>query len=358
MDVIWMDGAEHYSNVPNDDITTVMKDGFFAQAESIFLGAAPRTGNYNFIAALTTANMRRSAQGDRVRSSMAFGFKMDALPIRFNGQNVLCEFRDELNAAVVSVQIGTTGRVIVSAVDYSTGTSSIIQSSTLEVAAGVWNHFEVKVFADASDGYAKVRVNGRDFVSVTGGISLPNDLPVAQVFFGGGSGSANPMFNGSNYYDDMVFMTYDDTEDSTWLGLYGVYYLRPNGDDSTYQDFALSSGSTAYALINELKPDGDTSFIYSSNAGDKSSFTVEALPANVETIFAIAPVVFTRKTDSGVGSIAVGVISFSTENEGDDKPVLTNYSYFAPTVYGTDPGNSDAPWTPDHLPKIIIERTE
>lgn len=354
---LFADGAENYDNRVGQDISSEMANGFWAGTSGIILSDDKETGSYAFRMNDSVSTMRRSLRGDQTRAGVALTVNLQALPSILNTQWAVVQLRNALNNPILTVQVTPTGRVRL--LDYQ---GAQIAISTREVAAGVYNHFEVRVQTTGTP-HAAVRVNGKTSFTVEtdfDGLSL-NEVPAAAVqgaalaHFGSISGSQTPMASGVTLFDDIIAYNYEVADDATYIGMYGVYYQKVIADGAM-MDWSLSSGSAGYALINEVRPDGDTSFIFTDTNGDKSSFTVEALPSNVVSILAVMPTMYARKTDSGPGSVQLGVLSGSTELEnGDDLPLLTDYGYQM-VVFDQDPDTS-APWDPTHLPKIIIERT-
>lgn len=357
---LWADGAENYDDrvYPTlADISTEMANGFWAAASGIALSADNETGSYAFRMGNSVSSMRRSLLGDQTRVGVALTVKLEALPSILNTQWAVAQVRNAVNNPILTVQVTPTGRVRL--LDY---TGAQIAISTREVAAGVYNHFEVRVKTTGTP-HAAVRVNGKTSFTVETDFagtsededSTPGVFPAALAHFGAISGSQTPMANGVTLFDDVISYSYEAADDATYIGMYGVYYLKPTADSALTQ-WSKSSGSSGYALINEVRPDGDTGFIFTDTNGNKSSFTVEPLPTNVVSVLAVAPTMYARKTDSGPGSVQLGVKSGTTTlYNGDDLPLLTDYGYQM-VVFNQDPDTS-APWDPTHLPTIIIERT-
>lgn len=353
---LFADGAENYDNRVGHDISPEMASGFWAGTSGIILSDDKETGSYAFRMNDSVSTMRRSLLGDQSRVGAAFTVKLQALPQILNTQWAVVQVRNAVNNPILTVQVTPTGRVRI--LDYLGAQLAV---STREVAAGVYNHFEVRV--NTASGHAAVRVNGKTSFTIEADFdgtsededSTPGVFPAALVHFGSISGSQTPMASGITLFDDIIAYSYESADDATYIGMYGVYYLKPIADAALDQ-WSLSSGSSGYALIDEVLPDGDTSFIFTDVNGDKSSFTVEALPSNVVSVLAVAPTMYARKTDSGPGSVQLGVLSGATTlYNGDDLPLLTDYGYQM-VVFDQDPDTS-APWDPTHLPTIIIERT-
>lgn len=357
IDVLWMDGAEHYSTTNHADIDDIMTDGLWADAQGVYLSTDFRTGAYSFRQDDSVSHMRRTLGGDFSRIGLLFSVNLQFLPVRLNAQWTVAQFRNGANRPIISIQITPSGRVRILGFD-----NTELAISTREVAAGYHNFFEVKM--NVATGVS-VRINDNSAFTVTASGALDSypgavdsgatNLPAAMVHFGEMTGSLTTMANGYTLWDDIAPYSYEMADDATWLGLYGVYYLKPNAD-GTDTDWLKSTGSVAYTLVNSIAPDGDTAFIYTPDPNDKTSFPVEPLPTNITSVQAVAPVVYGRKTDSGPGSVQIGVLSGATEElNGDNIPFLTDYGFFQ-APFQLDPDTAAA-WSPTDLPEIVVKRT-
>lgn len=360
----WADTGRPYSTTNGASISEIMLSGFWDSVTGVTLTTDAPTDNqqngYAFRTDNSTRVMRRSTDGDLEIGTLMFRYKAEKLPNVVNTQAAIGALYNVYNEPILAIQLTPSGRVRLLKMD---GDNNWVQAamSTREVAAGTHNHFELQF--NTTTGTADLRVNGNDnfIVSATGLLSSdssPDDTmaarPVASVFFGQLTGSETPLFNGYSIWSDIAVLERELDADP-YLGMYGVFYLRPIAD-GFHSNFLKSTGTVGYSLLNESPPDDDTGFIYSETTGDKSSFTVESLPTNVVEVAAVLPTVYGRKTDSGTGSIQLGVRSGTDEAmNGDDLPLLTDYSYLQ-AGFDTDP-NGDGPWDPTAMPQIIVERT-
>lgn len=372
MNIHWMDGLEHYTDI---DATvapmTLMTEGFWAVTDvnggSGLQKEIVRTVNFGRAWALRAApaSLYRRSFGsvDTTRPGATFGFYMLNLPVSSAGGYVLAQFCDANDVAHIGLQIGTTGRLIaVKGLGKNLDDRVVMGQSTREIAPGTWNHVEVKCKLHASTGFYKVWINGRLLLNLTGINTLGIDSNTgfaSQVSYGVKDGSTTISFQTSNYYDDFVSLEWaedgSEDDDTFVLGQYGVYFQRVNADTAT-KDWQLTAGINGYALIDELLPDDDAAYIFSDTVGDKSSFALETLPPNILSIAAVMPLARVRKTDTGIASFALGINSQGTEQMADDQPSTLSYSYYGNVIL-EDPHTND-PWDPLNLPEVVVERTE
>jgi len=357
--IAWFDGFDQYGA---DE--SLVPDGAWAQFDDFVLSETQaRTGERSAALTVIGAQGRRSLGGDFDQVVMGCGFRLSRLPIPpFNairGCTVVQQFRNGANRSHISIQIGTTGRILImgGGLDRTSSTTGpdapvLLAQSTLEVAAGAWNHMETKAIFDA-DGSVEVKINGKTFVSYEGNTLFgTGGAEVAQIAIGSFDSSI-PIEYEILWWDD-IFVSVGETAD--FLGQMGVYYLQPVSDAAP-QEWDYTTGANGYPLISEIPPDGDVDYIFSESVGNKARFAVEPLPVNVLSVAAVAPLAYARKTDSGDCNIQLGVFSIATlEMAADDKAMATSYNYFF-DVWETDPGNGDGAWTPSAMPNIQVERT-
>jgi hypothetical protein len=364
---LWVEGFEHYYTDQSGEVFPShdhLSEGLWTEITGFpkVVSTLPRTGSY-CLETSTSVTLRRTFGDDYTRVGLQFGMWVSNLPSVASPTGwVFGQLRDSDNRGLIGFQLSTTGRVQIMKGGLDANGHAVaatqIAESTLELAPGAWNHFEIKVFFDAA-GYVKVRVNGRDFVSysgdTTGGSGLAGGA-AAQVAFGQFDGSASLPGITTIRYDDIAVGTWEAADDSTFLGQYGVYYLKPTVDTAV-ADWALTTGVNGYALIDEVEPDDNTNFIYSENVDDKSAFTVEPLPANIVSVAAVMPIARLRKTDAGTCSVQLGVISTGTEDlAASDHPLVTSYDYYY-DIWMLDPHTGDV-WNPLVMPQIQVKRTE
>lgn len=361
MQIIWFDSFDHYYNTTGD--AAILDEGIWASVNGTITNAVARTGLHSLNLG-ELGHARRSLGGDFEYCGTTFAFYMDSLPVR-RGPFILSNFRDGDNFGHVGVHVSTTGRLTIERNNYDFYPTThsdpvILATSSREIAPGTWNHIEVKARIHATDGYVKVRVNGRDFVSVSGVKTRGDDTTgamAAQVGWGTFT-PGSPDFSADLLcIDDPVTIGWadDGSEDTTFLGQYGVYYLKPNADTAVAQ-WSLTTGINGYALINETQPDDDVNYIFATASGKKSAFAVEALPLNITSVAAVATMARMRKTDSGAVEVKLGVISAGTEDEqADPNALTTSYSWYF-NVWEEDPHTSSA-WLPTVLPAIQVDRS-
>lgn len=296
-------------------------------------------------------NIRRSLGGDFTTVGLAMAVWVSNLPSAQHG-NFLMEFRDSGNNVQLGLQLGTTGRLRLIRGRVDTGI--LIAESDFELTAQSWEHIEAKIVMGAT-GSVVVKVNEREFINVPSTNTVgPGtvDGNIAQIATGHHTGWGLEI--STSYYDDYVAWVDDTIGQCDFVGMQGVYYLEPIADD-TPQQWSLTSGSNAYQLVDGTIPDDDLDYVYTDTIGQKTTYEVEALPANVISVMAVIPEIRARKSDTGECNIAIAVVSRGTEDEADDRPVTTGYVYYY-DVFEQDP-DTLAAWDPLTMPLIRAHKT-
>jgi hypothetical protein len=130
-----------------------------------------------------------------------------------------------------------------------------------------------------------------------------------------------------------------------YIGELQVWPLFPNGDTSE-ADWAKSTGTSGYALIDETDPN-DANYIYSVAADDLSEFDLEDLPEDITYIRGLGIHQRLSKSDAGAAMTKVGMKSVSATSDADERPITVEPTYWRDTI-DVDP-NSSARWTRDSL---------
>lgn len=293
---------------------------------------------------------------------LATGWYFGSLPDPI-GHWVLAQFRNTSSRAHISVQPTALGRlaIILGGKDAlgAGGTQIGVSADALQV--GVFYHIETEFKLHATDGYVKIRVNGREFYELTGvptngALAGPDDIG-AFAFGSFNSASASgfdvnlaPTWDDCAWWDSEV----DAHHDGSFIGQHGVYYL-PAIADGTYEEFLLSAGVDSFALVDEIEPDEDATYVFSDTVNQRVAFPCQAPPANVEDIECLQIVARAKKTETGDADLSLGVITLgAVEDQVVDYALSTNYfSYYG--LYPVNPETA-APWNPAAMPEAFVER--
>jgi hypothetical protein len=232
-------------------------------------------------------------------------------------------------------------------------TAPIIAQTDPLITAAAWNHIEVQAYIHATAGWVRVAVNGVHRFEATGLNTQFDTSKIASV-----SQRRSFIVNtGSDFYLDDYFI-YDFTGTSSvdtdfcpttdgsglatnYIGDLQVWPLFPNGD-TAQADWAKSSGTVGYSLIDEVPPD-DAGYISSSAAGNLSEFDLDDLPSTITYVRGLGLHQRLSKSDAGAAMTKAGMKSAAATSDATERPVTVAPTYWRDQI-NVDP-NSSARWT-------------
>lgn len=331
MAIIFADGFDHYGT-GSPGLANMLAGawGFFNYTS--ISSTQKRTGSYSI-------KQSGSTNGDRMRKSftsgnnevgVSFGFFLDSLPAT---DDMTFKFRNN-SADIATVALSPAGGFILTL--GGAGGTVIGASDSGIITASAFHHIEMRLLRDNVVGEFEIKFNGITVMSVTDinfGASNPN------VF-----ASRLEQSNGvpDIYIDD--FIIWDSTGDvnNTFLGPARITTGFVTAD-TAQADWAKSAGSDGYAMIDEVAPDGDTTFISSDTAGNKSDFALFNLPDEIFTVQAVYVPTMAKLAAAGIGNMKTSMVSGASVASGPDTPLTTAYTYW-PSVFEKDPATG-ATWT-------------
>lgn len=261
-----------------------------------------------------------------------------------NGDFVDAPFIHFYNGNTVQVTIGTNsaGQFWVKRGAYN-GT----QVGTYSTAAVVMDNtteydVEIKLLA-ADSGTCEIRLNGATVLSVAGdlnngGAQLVDNILCGRNVSGGTGALAYPGMK----FEHVIIMDTTGTSMNDFIGPVKVnpHYLTADG---TYTDFTANAGSR-WDAINDLDPDGDTTYISANTVGNKYTAVASNLPAGITTVHALA-VWANSKRDDDVARAYKALLRYAAADQlgSADKYVGPNYAYQLST-FDVSPF-TDVAWT-------------
>lgn len=244
----------------------------------------------------------------------------------------------------VSIVVLNSGQIRVTA-NPTTSTTIGAGSSGVNVIAktGVVYHIQIKIVVHNTTGSVVVKVNGVEWINVTG-INTRNGSANAYANEFALSGG-NDFFAGT--WDDLHVADDSGATDNTWLGDRRCHTLRPNATGDSAQ-FTPSAGANWDNLDEASTPDSDTTRNTSSTVGHKDLVNMEALPNTGGIIRAVQALAFAKKDDAGTRDLTVLLKSGTTEMAGTQTPLTTPYAW---VKGGIRPINADtsAAFTPTEV---------
>ena len=220
------------------------------------------------------------------------------------------------------------------------GLLQVVRGSTvLGTSSGVamtdtdeWYYIEIRVKFDASAGAVEIVINDDQVLSLT-------SQDTEDSAFSDCTGFA--FHAGQNLYwlDDILVRDYSVI--ASMIGDYRIVGLMPDGATADV-DFTPSAGAN-YAAVDEIGPDGDTTYVESSTVGHKDLYTVAdpAFPGGGE-VLAVQVHHYAKRTDGGPRQIRPVLRHSGNETTGATVTLGASYARTS-ELFDDVPGGSG--WT-------------
>ena len=286
----------------------------------------------------TNQTVRRAFGATHQTFGMGAAFYFANLPVA-DARSILFQLRDGSNLNQFTLTLTTTGAI---QVRNGGETGTILGTSAdLAVTAGAYNHIEFVVDCQNA-GSIEIRVNGVTVLDI-GPVDLQAQASpgAAQVRLGHVAADPPVMDIADMHAFDLTGGVNNDfLGDVEWLPRY------PSADTAT-TDWTRNTGSNDFEAIDDVTPDGDTTYVEATAAGQVSIYEVTDVPANTSDIIAVVTQPMVRKTDAGSGSLQTSLISTlvspDQESNGDDHALTEAYTYY-PDNHDVDPATG-VRWT-------------
>jgi hypothetical protein len=340
-DLIWGDSFDHYGTNKSNMLAGEWAE-FLEIAGSITISTTfARTGTHSLKFAPDPAGSpiyaRRAFKGaPRITCGVAMAIYQTALPVGNAGPGM--QLRNNSNVAILTVVIQTDGSICVRKGDHA---GAIQDISDAVITAGTFHHIECEATFDSVAGSFEIRANGRTVLN-TGGLNL-GSVGAAQVVYGSFIASNA----GGAFYVEDVFAR----DGSGFFGAQRILTEFATGD-TAQADWAKNGSGTGYGCIDQADPDGDTTYLSAATSGDKSDFSLPALPSELAQIIGVYVPVMARLNAAGIGNIQPSMISSGDVLAGNDDALTTGYTYYG-SVFETDPHTGIA-WTKAGLEAALL----
>ncbi len=317
MALLFMDGVAHYSNV--------------AQKWNSTSGGPSIASGPPGVKALSLSG---GSGGQSVSKSIASTsevivgcrIKYNIIP---NGDRGIIRLQ-ESSAIHLDVRIAATGQLRV------TRNGTTLATGTTALTAGSIYYIELRGLINDSTGQYELRINGVTEVSGTSADTRNGGTGIVDtvVFHTGvDNGSINLLVS------DIYICNAAGSLNNTFLGDVKVETLYPTGAGTT-TNFTPSAGSN-YQNVDDVTPDGDSTYNTDATAGDKDTFAMGDLATTAGSVLAVQQIVCCRKDDAGSRTLHTVMRSGGTDYEGGDTAVGDSYA----NVFGlreTNPATSAA----------------
>ena len=269
-------------------------------------------------------------------SEMVFGFafRFSVLPVSVS--TILELGRDNGSGAVDhdtgNLAIDSSGNLL-----WRRDTTTV-QTGSAGLSVDVWYYIEVRVEIQdtSSAGDLQVWVDGALDINATSQRTITAD-PITYMSFG-----ASAAIGTLDFDDFYILDPLDGVSPTAALGDVTVSTLIPDGDGNTAA-WTRVSGTNDWEMVDDglaTDPDGDTTYVSSSTAGEQSLFTLTALDSELsgEAVHVVAVNYVSMKDAAGGPGFYPVIRTNSVDLVGTDDPMNSGqgvYTY-AQKLYPTD----------------------
>ena len=236
------------------------------------------------------------------------------------------EFMRLWGGGLPAINIGINGSQRLTIADSS---GLVVATGTTIVPLGSWFYVELKT-TKGSTGTAELHLNGAaEIASTVGNYGTAN---YDQLEFN------NHSLSGHTFVDDVVGMdTTGSAPQNDYLGDIRIETLYPVADGS-YTAWTPKFGTDHYAMVDEHLIDGDGSYVYDANPGDKDSYILETF---IGTIFGAQLNIGARKGDAPLRQIKPLIKQSGTDYLGALATLSSDYVFYS---WQLDKDPSGADW--------------
>ncbi len=205
------------------------------------------------------------------------------------------------------------------------------------LTANTWYFVEFGAYIDDSAGTVQVLVNGVLDIDLSGVNTQAVAGGTADTILLGGPIAENSTLSVGTAYicDDQ------GAENNTFLGDCRVIVQVPTGDGA-HADWTPLTGGDQYAMVNEIPPDGDTTYVSSNSINGMDTFTFDDIGVS-GSVIAIKVCINAEKDEVGVRTIAPVIRQLGTDyTYADIYPSAMSYGKFS-EMFLVRPSDSN-PW--------------
>lgn len=361
MTIVFFEGFDDFA----DDTEFQQSDNLIVDTECAISSSIARTGTRSLDIGIITAKWRFAPPTARSEFYVGFGFRWTTGVI----SNVkLLEFFNSTNGTGhVWLHLNVSGQFAwgrgsasegIDGNSPPSGPTTVLWQDTTVQPSNEFMFLEAHVFVHDTDGTITFRKNEVVLWSATG-LDTKNGTSnlIDWIRFCGPATSVQPII----HIDDVYIVDPATGDTNTFLGESQVNFRAPTGDSGT-QQWTPSTGTSHFALVDEVPNNSDTDFNSAPAAGVTNLHTYPALPANIGAVHSQKVRTRFRKEDAGGCTVRNKVVS---SGGGAPATTLNGGAYNPGISYGwksdymeTDPDTGD-PWLKPAADAIITgyERT-
>lgn len=237
---------------------------------------------------------------------------------------------------------------------YNSGTQALdIRRGGVTLSAGAnalsalrWYVIEGRVVIDNTTGSVTIKVNGVTHVSYTGDTAGSATESVRSILFGP---VATTVIDTYIHLDDIAFNDTEGSYQNSWIGLGGIYLLKPSGEGAT-QNFTPSAGTVHYSLVDDV-PANTTDWVQGDTSGQIELYEVDDTPTYITTVDLVEVIGQAAVVESGSnilrGIMRQGTVNYSGTISTTVVSVADSYAVVKSEPFYVQPSTSTAWGTAD-----------
>ena len=235
-----------------------------------------------------------------------------------------------------SISLRSQTDAVIGRIEFINGLMKLWVGSTV-VRTAPCRHFEwfllewhLKI-AD-SGGVSEVRVDGETVMTFTGDTKPGTEGYVAKL------GIENLIAA-----DDIAINDTSGSENNSWCGDGRIFPLIPSGD--VLVQWSPSSGSVNYEMVDEIPPDGDTTFVYTDKDGKVDKYSVTgSLPTLIRGVRGVIVYAQAKALTGEALGLRLGVDSNGSESWSGTITLPTSWAIVNSGLITKDPATGQD-WT-------------
>jgi len=342
------DGFDFYSVTADAAVPGTVWDNTFTNPGAIN-SSITRFGVGNSVALASTAIFASFAFANSTTIYVNFAF-MPNTTVGSGNTALGGFFLTDGNPIAANIQCGVfirqSGEIMV--VSNSAYNAIAVSPKLSAIAQNVWVHYQIKVVINNTTGSVEVRLNGNptaDYL-VTG---LNTRAATANNYCNHLYITNGTSLNSANVDD---FYAFNDlgAAPNTWQGDVRAVQQMPSADNSV--SWTPDTGTSRFPRVNEVRQNGDTSYVSTSGIGNIDQYNVTPLAVTPLSIIAVQTKMVTRMDDAGPHQVKSRLTSGATASDSATLTLSTNYQWLQ-QVYAVDP-NTAAAWSAANLNAVKI----
>lgn len=230
--------------------------------------------------------------------------------------------------------------------------STTIATSSSALTLNTWYYLEFSFTINSSSGACTIRVDEQTTATFSGNTQATALANIQQVYVGqntAGQTSAGVQWQA----DDIYMLDNSGSVNNTFLGDIRAIGQTPSGAGTNTNWSRFGTATTNWQAVNEIGPNGDTTYVFSPNNGTIDTYTYASLPTSVSRVNAVVAQPVARRDDSGNRTLGCRVRSGGSEADSPTTEVVGITYQAYQHIMETNPVTTN-PWTVSDVNAVEI----